>query len=472
MKAFFARLLKPYSLNEDIARKEYLLNILLFGFSLLSAVAFSTNLRHFIILRNYSHGTPQLTGLVFLFSLLLFFFSKRGKSHVVSRVFLVFLLLIVFYLAFTWGPLLPGLFFLSALVVTIAGITISTRCSVICTFLILTLLGTVTYLNSRGYIVFNDTWKYDTSPNLGNVITLSLGLGMLVVISWLYNNELEKSLRRAHASESALRKERDLLEERVEGRTRELRETQKIQIEQMHHFAAFGRLASGFVHDIANPLTALTLGLEELDVMANNTRRGMIEEIQIGVRKANQNIARMSEFVTLVRKQLQKGDSETLFSLQEEIFGVISMLEYKTRKNNVRVLVDNSEESIMIYGNQIKFFQMLSNLISNAIDSYITASNSFKKVVYVGVKQHDGVVMLSVLDRGMGISDDHIDHIFEPFFTTKDLDSGTGLGLALVKDIVEHDFNGTITVESYVGKGSLFTIRIPLWSQVSCVLKR
>ncbi|MEN9647709.1 MAG: hypothetical protein RLY57_513, partial [Candidatus Parcubacteria bacterium] len=98
---------------------------------------------------------------------------------------------------------------------------------------------------------------------------------------------------------------------------------------------------------------------------------------------------------------------------------------------------------------------------SNAIDAYkySTSTNRTVEVICTKENQH---LKLIVTDYGSGISEEIIEHIFEPFFTTKDSSTGTGIGLCSTKNIVEKDFNGTISVASTKDDGTIFTVQIPL----------
>jgi signal transduction histidine kinase len=101
------------------------------------------------------------------------------------------------------------------------------------------------------------------------------------------------------------------------------------------------------------------------------------------------------------------------------------------------------------------------NLIFNAIDAM---PNGGTLSVRCGHNQNKGVVNIVVEDTGSGISEEDLPHIFEPFYSTKTEGNGLGLGLATVYGIIDRH-NGTITVDSEVGKGTVFTITLPVEEQ-------
>ena len=96
--------------------------------------------------------------------------------------------------------------------------------------------------------------------------------------------------------------------------------------------------------------------------------------------------------------------------------------------------------------------------VSNAVDAYDAPGN----VVEVRVFSLEGNLVLEVEDRGSGIPEEIRDRIFDHFFTTKDVGKGSGLGLALVHDLVTEYFGGSIELRTAVGSGTCFTVRLPL----------
>lgn len=100
--------------------------------------------------------------------------------------------------------------------------------------------------------------------------------------------------------------------------------------------------------------------------------------------------------------------------------------------------------------------QVFINLVMNAIHAMPEGGT-----LRVGLAQDRDMVQLTVADTGHGIPQEVLSKIFEPFFTTKEFGKGTGLGLTVVKGIIE-EHQGTITVESEEGKGTMFTVSLPI----------
>jgi signal transduction histidine kinase len=125
------------------------------------------------------------------------------------------------------------------------------------------------------------------------------------------------------------------------------------------------------------------------------------------------------------------------------------------------VIQGELDESIRLYGSPVKFHQLVSNLIANAIDAY-EGQPLASRVVTVTVKRVAKKLRLVVKDRGAGIRPEDLAFIFDPFFTTKPVSKGTGIGLMIVKRIAEEDFNGTIGVSSSKRNGTVFTVQVPV----------
>src|SRR6266542_1058176 len=109
-----------------------------------------------------------------------------------------------------------------------------------------------------------------------------------------------------------------------------------------------------------------------------------------------------------------------------------------------------------LFGSPSRLAQIVTNLVTNAIDASAEKGGGPIDLV---LGTWDGGVKLEVRDRGAGIAPENIGKIFYPMYTSKPFGVGTGLGLTIVHDIVTGDFNGTIDVDSQVGRGTSFVLR-------------
>lgn len=453
----FEKLIRPKSRNEDSARREFILNILLLGIIILYGVGFmgaifkkSTNPDE------YTGFSLLLFGIIFGFFIAIYLLSRFGLAKISSYLFISFFFLLVGYANYYWGTDLPAVLIFYSLVIVMASILISSRLAFVFLIAISLLMYVISYLQTKNLIFFNDSWK-DKSLNNGDMIIYIIILSIITIISWLSNREIKKSLKRARRSEKALRKEKASLERRVEERTRELREAQMKQMSQLYRFSELGKISAGLFHDLINPLTALSLNIQKLKEDNSNS----FSEAKFYLDRAVSTTKRIEGFVLAVKKQISQKEIKRKFSLNKEISQVIEILSYKIRKFEIEVDF-LSDEKISIIGNPVKFSQVMANLISNAIDSYrdMKIDIADKKII-MRLTRDNGDVVISVKDSGIGISKENLKNIFNPFFSTKNYKDGIGIGLAIVKGIIEKDFKGKIFVESSTSSGTKFTIKIP-----------
>lgn len=457
---FLYSLAKPRSQNEDLKRREFILNTLILGTIGLSSVMLLIIICDSIKTNFANKG--QGFSISFLSFILISFFilyslSRRGHFILASYIFLAAYLLPVIYMSYLWGISVPQGLLMYSLIIIMAGILINTQCSLVLAVFISLALFVLGYLQTHGVIVPNLYWKkkpIDTYDAIAHIATF----GIISIVSWLSSREIEKSLNRARSSESDLKQERDSLEIKVEERTRELKKAQMERMMQLYRFAEFGQLSSGLFHDLVNPLTALSLNLSQVKNESgredNKSKMYLIQALAAA--------KKMEDFIVAVKKQIQKQEIEKNFSLNEEISQVIQIFLYKACKSGVE-LVFSSAEEVKTYGNPIKFSQAVSNLVSNAIDSYEKLNRSKDKCkIFINLERKDDIISLSVEDFGCGISKEYFERIFDPFFTTKGAEKGTGIGLSSTKSIFEKNFGGSIIVQSEKNKGTKFIISFPI----------
>lgn len=274
-----------------------------------------------------------------------------------------------------------------------------------------------------------------------------------MIVAWLYDREIEHSLRRAKSSEQALKEERDLLEVKVVERTDELRRTQLEKVQQLNRLAELGQLSSGLFHDILNLLTALSLR-SDADKMKDPSLASALKTTK-----------QIEGFMQAVRKQIRGAHGCESFSLAQGIEHAIQLVNYQANKEHVSIVFDHDPcADIIHFDAPFRFQEIVINLLLNAIESYenIPRSDSLARTIKIKLEGHDGMATLSVRDNGCGMTPEVRAHLFEPFFTTKSGAKGIGIGLPTIKKIIESDMSGTIAVESEVERGTSFTVTFPI----------
>jgi two-component system C4-dicarboxylate transport sensor histidine kinase DctB len=304
------------------------------------------------------------------------------------------------------------------------------------------------------FLDFLVAWQFKQSL-LTDAIKYSSLIIIVELIIWLWNKNTERALERAEHSEKVLRQKAEELEAIVTERTNELRQAQAEKMSQLYRFAEFGRLSSGVFHDLMNPLAAIAANVSELSDTIHPDLPGLKAHVSRAV-TSSQNLQR---FVCAVRKQMSVSDCENTFCLNDEIEGVLILHAHKAVKEKVS-LHWHASERITTYGNSVKFNHVISNLISNAIDSYDGCSAENRKVS-IRLTQKKGEIKLAVRDHGCGIEECLHEKIFDPFFTSKPSHRGMGIGLSNTKKIITQNFKGNIRVKSIENQGSNFTLVFP-----------
>ena len=394
---------------------------------------------------------------IMLFFIFLSYLMRFGYHAFVSYALIFTYGLPTIWLLITAGFDVPQGVLLCALVICLINILLPSRVGIWWAISTITLYLLISFLEVGDKLHPRRDWHQ--SLHLSDAIIYVGTLAVIVVIAMLFNREIERSLKRALDSEKSLKEERDLLEERVEERTAELKQAQFERVLQVHRFADIGRHAGGLFHDLVNPLTALNLQIEQLYAQSKEGTSAELANIAESAKSAVAATKRVERFVTAARKQIRHQDVNAEYSPSEELQQILLALAYRIRSQKVKV-VQEIPENIVLHGSPVKFYRVLQNLISNAVDAY-EDSTKIAREVHVRFHETKEEYVLEVEDFAGGIPQKERAHIFEPFYTTKSLDKGTGIGLTIVRDIVELELKGSIAVKTKVGEGTLFTVTIP-----------
>ncbi|MEW6084312.1 MAG: GAF domain-containing protein [Chloroflexota bacterium] len=225
---------------------------------------------------------------------------------------------------------------------------------------------------------------------------------------------------------------------------------------QAAKLAAVGEMAAGIAHELNNPLTSVTgfaeLALEEIP--GDNQTRKDLELVVREAKRARDVVRRLLDFAR------QGESSRASASLNEVVDDVVALSRHLIHTSGVELKTrfDESLPWVMMDANQIK--QVALNLVHNALQA-MPDGGTLEIVTSSARRNNRAWALISVGDTGVGIPQPDVSRIFEPFFTTKGNQGGTGLGLSVTYGIVT-DHGGTIEVESESGKGSKFTVWLPL----------
>jgi two-component system, cell cycle sensor histidine kinase and response regulator CckA len=238
------------------------------------------------------------------------------------------------------------------------------------------------------------------------------------------------------------------------------------QLRQSQKMEAIGRLAGGVAHDFNNILTVIT-GYNTM--MKEKIKEDMpIEEDIEGIKKAAQKATNLTrQLLVFSRKHTLKPSVVSINTLLNDMEKMLDRLIHE----NITITYFLEAENPYIFIDQSQMEQVLINLAVNAKDAMPDGGKllvqtynyepTARERLEMNIEQGNYVV-ISIQDTGVGIPEKERSKIFEPFFTTKTETQGTGLGLSTVYAIVTQS-KGYIRVSSEVGKGTTFTIYLPLW---------
>ena len=243
-------------------------------------------------------------------------------------------------------------------------------------------------------------------------------------------------------------------------------QTQLMQLDKM---ATVGLLSAGIAHEINNPLSAMMLvfsilgsqtvelrkHLDESHVPLDDRTQALFRDMDEFIQQGRRCADTIAKIVTTVRTFAvsDKGisDLEDIHTIMDGVIGVVWNA------------VDNKVKIVKEYGSLPKIrcnSQQLSQAFLNLLLNASQAMDS-KGVITIKTSAEGKNICMKISDTGYGMTRDVMDKIFEPFFTTKGEEEGTGLGLWTTLDVVKKH-SGDIRVESVVGKGTTFTILLPI----------
>jgi signal transduction histidine kinase len=304
--------------------------------------------------------------------------------------------------------------------------------------------------------------QIELSGKNDEIDSLAMGLNMMTDDIRNSIEELHRANEQLQASEEELKASNEELQateeelravnEELQASNEELRETQE-QLIRSEKLAAIGQLAGGVGHELRNPLGAIKNAVYYV--------KGKVAKSELG-----QKEPRVIEFLDIADDEVNSSNKiiNDLLGFSRvgkpavspaRIKGVIDdALSHLTIPENIEMVkkLDADLPEVNIDTDQIR--QVLVNMIMNAVQAMPEGGR-----LTISVRERDKFLEVEISDTGCGIPKEAIGKIFDPLFTTRA--KGIGLGLAVCKAVIERH-EGNIEVESEVGKGATFTIRLPL----------
>ena len=223
---------------------------------------------------------------------------------------------------------------------------------------------------------------------------------------------------------------------------------------QAERLAGMGELSAGIAHEINNPLGSVILyaGLLEKHLGEGHPNR---EDVEMVIREA----IRCRDIVrALLDFSRQSRLSKAPTDLKQLVDEVVLLAAHKAEEKGVCVRTQAPPDLPLVPVDPRQIKQALVNILDNALDA---VAESGEVTLTLAMPAGSGAVEIEATDNGCGISQEALSRVFTPFFTTKDMDKGLGLGLAITYGIVKMH-GGAIRAQSEVGKGTTFTISLPV----------
>ncbi len=232
-------------------------------------------------------------------------------------------------------------------------------------------------------------------------------------------------------------------------------------VEQASKMASLGIMSAGITHEINQPLSAIKVTAESIQLWADSHPDELPEKFVKRIAIIHQSANRIDTIIKHMRMNwISATPTATVrINVNEAIKEGLTLLERQLKSHGIDLYLQFEQNPMLIEGVKIQFEQIIVNLIVNAIHALDDVDRE-KKILTISTKKDGLNIIITVEDNGTGFSSEVLKHMFEPFFTTKKAGKGSGLGLAIVRNFVTK-FSGDIHAGNVPGGGARFTIQLP-----------
>lgn len=301
-----------------------------------------------------------------------------------------------------------------------------------------------------------ETWAI-IQPYSGTINTVMLILVASATLFfervWQVYQEMlndRQALQSAHQNLMALN---ESLERRVEERTEALAMSEK-QISQADRLASIGQLSSGIAHEINNPL-GIILGYTQLMIRGEPSDSQRYEDLKIIEKHVKHCKIIVEDLLNFARSSKPV---QAPLNIHEAMDDALAFIRHQSGADGMEIVRDYDPLVPAMVLDEKKIKQVLINLMMNALHAIGKKGRITLRTRFLGSENN---VLIMIGDTGYGIEKKNLSRIFDPFFTTKPTGEGTGLGLAVSYGIIK-SHGGDIRVASELGKGSEFTVVLPV----------
>jgi two-component system cell cycle sensor histidine kinase/response regulator CckA len=230
------------------------------------------------------------------------------------------------------------------------------------------------------------------------------------------------------------------------------------QMARAEQLASLGTLSATIAHQLTQPLTVIRLSIDNAldELEASSSSQKVIKRLKDSVTQISNITSIIENFRNFARKSSGKTVAEV--NIKAVVIRIARLLSQSALSAGISIRIRNMDDLPCPWMNENDLEQLFFALIENAIQA---ADGKKTRHLVISSAVKDQHIELRLSDDCGGIQPENIDKIFEPFFTTKPRGQGTGLGLCIVKDTVSR-IGGQVRVESKLGKGTTFIIKIPI----------
>ncbi|MEN8214431.1 MAG: ATP-binding protein [Pseudomonadota bacterium] len=244
-------------------------------------------------------------------------------------------------------------------------------------------------------------------------------------------------------------KEMTLMVESIRDLAQEVRFTHEQRLSEL------GRLAAGVAHEIYNPLSAMKLALHSMTDLFDTEKKS--EEIGNYLDVVEEEMDQCIKITDrLLHLSAAPVDQQQLVDIQPVVKDILSLVKWDADEASIELIESFPEQPLRVFASESEMRMLVLNLVQNAFHAMPSGGS-----LQITGSIEESEVVVRFKDSGVGIPEDHLPRLFMPFFSRRaDGVEGTGLGLPISRSIVE-SFDGTLEVESELGRGSCFIVRLP-----------
>ena len=287
---------------------------------------------------------------------------------------------------------------------------------------------------------------------LTSLILIGILLALIILTTLFFSKIIISSIKDLHNSlehtiyqqTRELREFNNDLQLMIEKEVKESRQKDHIMFQQAR-LASIGEMIQNIAHQWRQPLNSLTLIIQSFKIKFDHNKLSRLF-IDTQTQNALRIAQNMSNTIENFRNFFQPHASRDFFSIQKSIYDSLNILQANLKNSNINVFVIEGEE-ICLFSYENAFTQVILNLVNNAKDA-ILAEEIQDGIIEISFCKNQDLITLEIRDNARGIKIKELEKIFEPYFTTKHKSVGTGVGLYMVKQIIEKQMEGKISVEN------------------------